>query len=57
MFVTCMCVYPVIKPDNVQFMDTSHDTSFRANNREVFCKFQSVYDTQQQSEEPSSKKM
>jgi hypothetical protein len=59
MFVTYMYmyIYSLIQPDNVQFMNVSHDTSFRANDCEVLRKFQSEYDTQQPSEEPSSKKM
>jgi len=56
MFVAYMYMYSLIQPDNVQFMNTSHDASFRDNDCEVFCKFQSECDTQQQSEEPSSKK-
>jgi len=57
MFVTYMCMYSLIQPDNVQFMNKSHDASFKANDCEVFCKFQSEYDIHQQYEEPSSKKM
>jgi len=38
-------MYSLIQPDNVKFMNTSHDTSFKANDCEVFCKFQSEYDT------------
>jgi len=43
MFVAYMYMYSLIQPDNVQFMNTSHDTSFRENDCEVFCKFQSEY--------------